>query len=279
MSDPRPLWSDSTTSLSIPSQQSTAPPPALPQPNPAAFQVPAPVKLPRGRSHASNKENMTLVSTPRRLSLTHSPVTKRTGEQRRASFAPLTPSNSHSVPASPSRPSLPPLSAPPSPTTNIIKPLQLPSPRSEAAAANTASTTSPTASANESIRVIVRVRAHSADVHTCATVNATGSSITVRHDRKGEREYTAAYDNVYGGGAQTAEIFNDNIIQLVDAHVSGFNVAVLAYGQTSSGKVKTQNQQAGTALHSLAQLYSCALQSAHLCYALFCCMTCCRRIR
>ena len=241
MADLRPQWSDSSTTLSIPScpQSAPVPSPTLPQPNAAAFQVPAPVK-PRGRAQTANKENITIAASPRRLSLTHSPVAKRSGEQRRASFAPLTPSNSQSIPASPGRPSLPPLSVPPSPTA--IRSLQLPSPRSDAAAASaTAAATSPTAAANESIRVIVRVRAHAADVQTCATVSATGSAITVRHDRNGEREYTAAYDNVYGGAADTADIFRDNVVPLVDAHVSGFNVAVLAYGQTGSGKVNAHN--------------------------------------
>ena len=196
------------------------------------------------------------MASPRRLSLNSSPVAKRGGEPRRASFAPLTPNNSQSVPVSPSRPSLPLLSAPHSPT--ILKPLQLPSPRSEAAAISYATTsTSPTASANESIRVIVRVRAHAADVQSCATVSATNSSITVRHDRKGEREYTAAYDNVYGGGADTGDIFRDNVVQLVEAHVGGFNVAILAYGQTGSGKVNKNEQ------HTAPPAISCTFQSAH----------------
>ena len=239
MAELRPQFADSSTSgLSIPS--STPPVVALSTSPSAVFLVPAPVK-PRSRAQTANKENISIVASPRRLSLNSSPVQKRTAEARRASFAPLTPSNSHSVSQSPSRPSLPPLSAPPSPT--IVKPLQLPSPRSDAAAAaSSAASTSPTAAAaNESIRVIVRVRGHAADEQTCATVSPCSTAITVRHDRKGEREYTAAYDSVYGGGADTADIFRDNVVPLVDAHVSGFNVAILAYGQTGSGKVITRN--------------------------------------
>lgn len=47
------------------------------------------------------------------------------------------------------------------------------------------------------------------------------------------------YDKVFGDDANTSEIFDNQIKEIVNAAMNGINQTVFAYGQTSSGKTHT----------------------------------------
>lgn len=48
-----------------------------------------------------------------------------------------------------------------------------------------------------------------------------------------------SFDNVFGDGVSTQEIFDLQVKELVNTAMEGINVTVFAYGQTSSGKTFT----------------------------------------
>ncbi|WFD35363.1 hypothetical protein MCUN1_002217 [Malassezia cuniculi] len=56
---------------------------------------------------------------------------------------------------------------------------------------------------------------------------------------QGDSRHSFAYDTVYGEHAGQAGVFDASVAPLVDEFLSGHNVTVLAYGQTSSGKSYT----------------------------------------
>jgi centromeric protein E len=48
-----------------------------------------------------------------------------------------------------------------------------------------------------------------------------------------------SFDSVFGEKISTQEIFDSSVSELVETALSGINVTVFAYGQTSSGKTHT----------------------------------------
>ena len=52
------------------------------------------------------------------------------------------------------------------------------------------------------------------------------------------REYFH-FDRVFGPESKTEEIYSEAVLPMVINALRGYNVAILAYGQTSSGKTYT----------------------------------------
>ena len=237
MSDPALSWSTSlNTSTSITS--TTMASPSLPL---SPFLHPPSLK-PSKRRSVANKENQSLPharpSLPPPLSPSKTP---------RLSSAPLTPSTSNSRPSFSSSPvnfSLPSPDKRPS-SRPSLPPTPTPSPPP----------------ADENIRVVVRIRALPPSTPTCVSLPGA-SSIVIRREREAEatREYCASFDHVYDMGVSTEVIFDETTSSLVRAVVGGYNGAVLAYGQTSSGK------STHTSTHTLlAPTVKLPLTSAVLC--------------
>jgi kinesin family protein C1 len=66
-----------------------------------------------------------------------------------------------------------------------------------------------------------------------------------------------AFDRVFGPSAQNNEVF-DEISQLVQSALDGYNVCIFCYGQTGSGKTHTMSSQDGMIPLAVHQIYETA---------------------
>ncbi|KAJ5160917.1 Kinesin-like protein klpA [Penicillium canariense] len=69
---------------------------------------------------------------------------------------------------------------------------------------------------------------------------------------------TFAFDRVFGPSTQNSEVF-DEISQLVQSALDGYNVCIFCYGQTGSGKTHTMSSQDGMIPLAVHQIYETAL--------------------
>ncbi|CAD0018895.1 unnamed protein product [Aureobasidium pullulans] len=66
-----------------------------------------------------------------------------------------------------------------------------------------------------------------------------------------------SFDRVFGPGSQNGEIF-DEISQLVQSALDGYNVCIFCYGQTGSGKTYTMSSPDGMIPSAVTQIYETA---------------------
>jgi len=66
-----------------------------------------------------------------------------------------------------------------------------------------------------------------------------------------------SFDRVFGPSSQNAEIF-DEISQLVQSALDGYNVCIFCYGQTGSGKTHTMSSDDGMIPRAVHQIYDTA---------------------
>jgi kinesin family protein C1 len=66
--------------------------------------------------------------------------------------------------------------------------------------------------------------------------------------------YNYAFDRVFSPSSQNAEVF-DEISQLVQSALDGYNVCIFCYGQTGSGKTYTMSSDDGMIPRATAQIY------------------------
>jgi len=77
--------------------------------------------------------------------------------------------------------------------------------------------------------------------------SAMGANITQTH--------SYAFDRVFGPASQNGEVFEE-ISQLVQSALDGYNVCIFCYGQTGSGKTFTMSSTDGMIPRATAQIYS-----------------------
>ncbi|KAL5119279.1 kinesin-like nuclear fusion protein [Pleosporales sp. CAS-2024a] len=77
--------------------------------------------------------------------------------------------------------------------------------------------------------------------------SATGKDIT--------SNYSYSFDRVFGPASQNNEIFEE-ISQLVQSALDGYNVCIFCYGQTGSGKTYTMSSADGMIPQATAQIYA-----------------------
>lgn len=77
--------------------------------------------------------------------------------------------------------------------------------------------------------------------------SAMGTNIT--------QTYSYAFDRVFSPSSQNAEVFEE-ISQLVQSALDGYNVCIFCYGQTGSGKTYTMSSPDGMIPRATAQIYN-----------------------
>jgi kinesin family protein C1 len=77
--------------------------------------------------------------------------------------------------------------------------------------------------------------------------SATGKDITAA--------YSYSFDRVFGPTSQNSEVFEE-ISQLVQSALDGYNVCIFCYGQTGSGKTYTMSSPDGMIPRATAQIYA-----------------------
>lgn len=109
----------------------------------------------------------------------------------------------------------------------------------------------------EATRAIVRVRPLSRDesiegdvesVHikgSCLTLHDFDGEIPSRPDQAAQATFTFKFDAVLGPDSTQEDVFNAAAQPAVDALLSGYNAAVIAYGPTGSGKTYTMEGREG----------------------------------
>lgn len=108
-----------------------------------------------------------------------------------------------------------------------------------------------------SVKVTVRIRPttsqdnHSIPSRWQKTVVQPSSPSSINIDGS-----SFSFDRVHGPSDTQDVVYNDNVEKLVQSFVDGYNITVLAYGQTSSGKSYTSEYRWTSTCppHALTQL-------------------------
>lgn len=101
-----------------------------------------------------------------------------------------------------------------------------------------------TATAGESIRVLVRVRP-STDMDGSGTYTSSSDSIQVvdettlgASNRDGSKTFQCSFDSVLPPSSTQEEVYSQ-VAECTESVLDGFNSTIFAYGQTGSGKTHT----------------------------------------
>ncbi|CAG8466351.1 21051_t:CDS:2 [Gigaspora margarita] len=96
-----------------------------------------------------------------------------------------------------------------------------------------------------SVQVALRIKPLTNDDVNCLStrfqrqVITTNPSIPNSIIVQGEKKQLFSYDYVFGPESTQEEVYTNAIVRLVENFLEGYNVTILAYGQTSSGKTHT----------------------------------------
>ncbi|WEW56995.1 kinesin-like nuclear fusion protein [Emydomyces testavorans] len=71
------------------------------------------------------------------------------------------------------------------------------------------------------------------------------------------KNYTFSFDHVFSPSSQNPDVFEE-ISQLVQSALDGYNVCIFCYGQTGSGKTYTMSSKDGMIPRAVAQIYETA---------------------
>jgi kinesin family protein C1 len=118
------------------------------------------------------------------------------------------------------------------------------------------------------IRVMCRVRPINAETETdpakiafpdndtdSREVAVTGPEKQTALGNDNTKTYSYSFDRVFGPGSQNGEVFEE-ISQLVQSALDGYNVCIFCYGQTGSGKTYTMTSPDGMIPRAVQQIYS-----------------------
>ncbi|EEP81349.1 KLPA protein [Uncinocarpus reesii 1704] len=71
------------------------------------------------------------------------------------------------------------------------------------------------------------------------------------------KSYSFSFDHVFGPSSQNPDVFEE-ISQLVQSALDGYNVCIFCYGQTGSGKTHTMSSEDGMIPRAVTQIYETA---------------------
>ncbi|CAG8494623.1 40522_t:CDS:2, partial [Gigaspora margarita] len=98
---------------------------------------------------------------------------------------------------------------------------------------------------NTTIKVALRIRPLTSEdliniptrfqKNVLSTAAYAPNQVTIQHEKK----HNFTFDYVFGQGCNQKEVYERAVKKMLDKFLDGFNVTILAYGQTSSGKTHT----------------------------------------
>ncbi|KAB8069774.1 kinesin motor domain protein [Aspergillus leporis] len=91
----------------------------------------------------------------------------------------------------------------------------------------------------------------------CKEINVMGPEEKSSLGMVTRKNNNFAFDRVFGPSTQNAEVF-DEISQLVQSALDGYNVCIFCYGQTGSGKTHTMSSLDGMIPRAVHQIYETA---------------------
>lgn len=91
----------------------------------------------------------------------------------------------------------------------------------------------------------------------CKEINIVGPEERTALGTVSRKNSNFSFDRVFGPSTQNAEVF-DEISQLVQSALDGYNVCIFCYGQTGSGKTYTMSSLDGMIPRAVHQIYETA---------------------
>lgn len=91
----------------------------------------------------------------------------------------------------------------------------------------------------------------------CKEINIVGPEERTALGTVNRKNSNFSFDRVFGPSTQNAEVF-DEISQLVQSALDGYNVCIFCYGQTGSGKTYTMSSLDGMIPRAVHQIYETA---------------------
>ncbi|KAL2825218.1 P-loop containing nucleoside triphosphate hydrolase protein [Aspergillus cavernicola] len=91
----------------------------------------------------------------------------------------------------------------------------------------------------------------------CKEINIVGPEEKSSFGAVTRKNHNFSFDHVFGPGSQNGEVF-DEISQLVQSALDGYNVCIFCYGQTGSGKTHTMSSLDGMIPRAVHQIYETA---------------------
>ncbi|KAF9891644.1 kinesin-like nuclear fusion protein [Aspergillus nanangensis] len=95
------------------------------------------------------------------------------------------------------------------------------------------------------------------EAEDCKEISLTGPEEKSSLGMVSRKNSNFAFDRVFGPSTQNAEVF-DEISQLVQSALDGYNVCIFCYGQTGSGKTHTMSSLDGMIPRAVHQIYETA---------------------
>jgi kinesin family protein C1 len=91
----------------------------------------------------------------------------------------------------------------------------------------------------------------------CKEINIVGPEEKSSLGAVTRKNHNFSFDHVFGPSAQNSDVF-DEISQLVQSALDGYNVCIFCYGQTGSGKTHTMSSLDGMIPRAVHQIYETA---------------------
>ncbi|KAI9376059.1 P-loop containing nucleoside triphosphate hydrolase protein [Aspergillus egyptiacus] len=91
----------------------------------------------------------------------------------------------------------------------------------------------------------------------CKEINILGPEEKSSFGTVTRKNHNFSFDHVFGPGAQNNDVFEE-ISQLVQSALDGYNVCIFCYGQTGSGKTHTMSSLDGMIPRAVHQIYETA---------------------
>ncbi|KMU86863.1 carboxy-terminal kinesin 2 [Coccidioides immitis H538.4] len=111
---------------------------------------------------------------------------------------------------------------------------------------------------NETMDAAARIRFPDSDVDS-KEISIQGPEEKSSLGNVTAKNFSFSYDHVFGPSSRNPDVFEE-ISQLVQSALDGYNVCIFCYGQTGSGKTHTMSSEDGMIPRAVAQIYETAAE-------------------